>query len=92
MKVTYGSGPPPETNTEITTYMWPRFLGEYNHGDMSFRAWYLVDSGTWIPRPDITAPPLVCYSERARVRRDGGLTVFETGVWRLSSVCEEAQM
>jgi hypothetical protein len=84
MNVTYGSGPPPETNTEITTYMWPRFLGEFDHCALTFRAWYLVNSETWIECPDIVAPPLVCYAERSRVRREGDLTVFDTGVWRLN--------
>jgi hypothetical protein len=52
--------PATATNTEITTYMWPGFLGEFDHGTLTFTAWELVDSSRWLSRSDIMAPPLDC--------------------------------
>ena len=47
-------------HTEITTYMWPGFLGEFIHSTMEFDVWELVGPTHWIPRPDILAPPREC--------------------------------
>ena len=52
--------PATATNTEITTYMWPGFLGEFDHGTLTFTAWELVDSSRWLRRSDIMAPPMDC--------------------------------
>jgi len=52
--------PPTATNTEITTYMWPGFLGEFDHGSLSFTAWELVGPTSWLRCPDITGPPHDC--------------------------------
>ena len=64
MEVTFGDGsipvPPDAINTEITTYMWPGFLGEFDHTSLMFRAWELVGPTVWLPRPDIHAPPMDC--------------------------------
>ena len=45
---------------EITTYMWPGFLGEFDHSTLVFTTWELAGPTLWIPRPDIVAPPLEC--------------------------------
>jgi len=64
MEVSYGSTsvivPDEAQHTEITTYMWPGFLGEYDHVSMEFTAWELVEPSLWSPRPDIVAPPMEC--------------------------------
>ena len=52
--------PSAATNTEITTYMWPGFLGEFDHGALTFMAWELVGPTTWSRRPDVTGPPHDC--------------------------------
>ena len=66
MEVVFGSTPvvvPPHTsNTEITTYMWPGFLGEFNVSTQEFNAWELVGPNVWIPCPNIVAPPLTCIA------------------------------
>lgn len=46
--------------TEITTYLWPGFLGEYDHETAEFVAWELVSPTRWTHRPDIVAPPYSC--------------------------------
>ena len=73
MEVSFGDGPltvPSDaTNTEITTYIWPGFLGEFDHGSLELRVWELVGATTWLPRPDIHAPPRDCIgSETTPVR------------------------
>lgn len=63
MEVSYQEGlphPVNATNTEITTYMWPGFLGEFDHSTLLFQVWELVGPTTWIPRPDILSPPYTC--------------------------------
>jgi hypothetical protein len=66
MEVSYGvshpipSIPPEAKHTEITTYMWPGFLGEYVHDTMEFDVWQLTEPNIWTPRPDIMAPPRDC--------------------------------
>lgn len=64
MDVAYGDSPiviPAEVQpTEITTYLWPGFLGEFDHTTLAFEAWELVEPGRWIPRPDIVVPPFTC--------------------------------
>ena len=64
MEVSYGhsviSVPAEAQHTEITTYMWPGFLGEYFHDSMEFTVWELVGPTRWTPRSDIVAPPMEC--------------------------------
>ena len=65
MEVCYGDSaippiPPEAKHTEITTYMWPGFLGEFIHSTMEFDVWELVGPTCWVPRPDILAPPREC--------------------------------
>jgi len=64
MDVTYGETaiciPPDVKQTEITTYLWPGFLGEYDHATSEFIAWELVGPSRWILRQDIVAPPYSC--------------------------------
>ena len=58
-------------NTEITTYMWPGFLGEFDHTTLEFHVWELISPTRWIPRPDIVAPPIDCIGvETTRCFRD----------------------
>ena len=45
---------------EITTYMWPGFLGEFDHSTLEFTVWELAGPTLWIPRPTIVAPPMTC--------------------------------
>jgi len=49
--------------TTITTYLWPGFLGEFEHETQAFRAWSLDGPTTWTLRPDILAPPLRCLGQ-----------------------------
>ena len=88
MEVSYGDSqnpipsiPPPPSeaqHTEITTYMWPGFLGEFIHSTMEFDVWELVSPTRWIPRPDILAPPREC------------LGIETSKGWRwTSSLCSE---
>jgi len=64
MDVTYGEIPiaiPPDVKqTEITTYLWPGFLGEFDHATSEFMAWELVGPSRWILHPNIMAPPYSC--------------------------------
>jgi hypothetical protein len=64
MDVVYGETaitiPPDVQQTEITTYLWPRFLGEFDHSTSEFIAWELAEPSRWILRPDIVAPPYSC--------------------------------
>jgi len=71
MEVSYGESPvhvPNDaTNTDITTYMWPGFLGEFDHEALSFTAWELTGPTTWTLRPDIIAPPYTCIGVASTV-------------------------
>ena len=68
--------PPKEArNTDITTYMWPGYLGEWDAETHEFRAWKLVSSNYWIPAPDIKVPPMKCI----------GILTEPTWVWTLST-------
>jgi len=64
MEVSYGESaidiPKHAIQTEITTYMWPGFLGEFIHATMEFDVCQLVGPTRWVPRPDIVAPPRDC--------------------------------
>lgn len=64
MDVIYGETPiaiPPDVkHTEITTYLWPGFLGELDHSTSVFDVWELTEPSRWTPRPDIVAPPYSC--------------------------------
>ena len=64
MDVTYGTTslavPPDAEHTEITTYMWPGFLGELIETTGDFEAWELLGPNQWLLRPDILAPPYSC--------------------------------
>lgn len=63
MEVSYYEGlqrPADATNTEITTYMWPGFLGIFDHSTLVFQVWELVEPTTWTPRSDILNPPYTC--------------------------------
>ena len=63
MEVSYYEGlqrPADATNTEITTYMWPGFLGEFDHSTLMFQVWELVGPTTWNLRSDILSPPYDC--------------------------------
>ena len=61
--------PATATNTEITTYMWPGFLGEFDHGSLVFTAWELVGPVSWLLRPDIVGPPHDCLGVCTMVTR-----------------------
>jgi hypothetical protein len=93
MQVTYGTTPvtvpPTALNTEITTYVWPGFLGEFVHRTQEFNAWALVGLDMWVPRPDIVAPPLTCIGvDTATVKRfvlsESEWTLYDTvtPLWR----------
>jgi len=63
MEVSYHEGIPrpiDAINTEITTYMWPGFLGIFDHSTLVFQVWELVGPTTWNPRSDILMPPYNC--------------------------------
>jgi len=80
MEVSYGvsvSIPSEAQHTEITTYMWPGFLGEFIHSTLEFDVWELVGPTYWIPRPDIVAPPRECIG------------IETTKGWRWTSPQEE---
>jgi hypothetical protein len=55
--------PPAALNTEITTYLWPGFLGEFDHTTLVFTTWELVGPTQWRPRPDLVAPPFDCMGQ-----------------------------
>ena len=92
MNVSYGLEPKDltgATNTEITAYLWPGFLGEYDHSSLEFTAWALVESGLWIPRPEILAPPISCIaSETVSVIKIGSEWLKNGGIWRQLSPCQ----
>jgi len=73
MQVNYSNEAPATTatNTEITTYMWPGFLGEFDHTTLVFTAWELKGPTLWIPRPDIAGPPFECM----------GVCTTKTQIW-----------
>ena len=50
------------TRTEITTYLWPGFLGEFDREELLFTAWELVTPTEWRLRPDIVTPPFDCLA------------------------------
>jgi hypothetical protein len=52
----------PTTDAVLTQYMWPGFLGEFNHDTLEFIVWELSTATTWIRRTDIPAPPLLCLA------------------------------
>ncbi len=91
MQVEYGKTPiivPYNAiNTEITTYMWPGFLGEFDHTALTFTAWELVGPTRWLPRPDIVAPPLHCIGSETvltRIWNQGSQQWSQQGsLWRL---------
>ena len=91
MEVSYGDTPvhvPHEaTNTEITTYMWPGFLGEFDHTTVGFTAWELVGPRTWLPRPDILSPPFDCIGVSSTVTQtwvdsQQGHWIQQGALWR----------
>lgn len=73
MEVSYGEAivvPPNAKLTEITTYMWPGFLGEWCAADQHFDVWELTGERVWVPRPEVWAPPVqVLAQETVRVAR-----------------------
>jgi hypothetical protein len=89
MEVLFGSTPitPPSSarHTEITTYMWPGFLGELDHSTDSFQVWEIVGPTTWSARPDILAPPYTCIGmEKISVQTwiDNGMWSLQGSLWR----------
>jgi len=73
MEVSFGTSaipvPPNARHTEITTYMWPGFLGELDHSSDQFTVWEIVGPTRWKPRPDIHAPPYTCLGiERTSIQ------------------------
>ena len=89
MQVSFGSTPvtppPGARHTEITTYMWPGFLGELDHSTDTFRVWEIVGPTTWISRPDIMVPPYACIGvERTSVYawNDNGIWSLQGSLWR----------
>ena len=76
MQVTYETtivkpNPKDARLTDITTYMWPGYLGEWDAEMHEFRAWQLVSSEYWIPVPEIKVPPMKCI----------GILTEATWVW-----------
>ena len=79
MQVTYTTAgarpadarPADARQTDITTYMWPGYLGEWDAETKEFRAWQLVTSNYWIPALDIKVPPMKCI----------GILTEATWVW-----------
>jgi hypothetical protein len=71
MEVSYGDSaidiPDHAIQTEITTYMWPGFLGEFDHSTELFDVWELVGPTTWKPRPDVMAPPYSCLGQESQM-------------------------
>jgi hypothetical protein len=68
----------PPTNarqTDITTYMWPGYLGEWDAETKEFTAWQLVSTDYWIPASTIKVPPMKCI----------GILTNATWVWTLST-------
>jgi hypothetical protein len=61
--------------TDITTYMWPGYLGEWDAETQKFTAWQLMSSDYWIPAPTIKVPPMKCI----------GILTETTWVWTLST-------
>ena len=82
MQVSYSNQAPATTaaNTEITTYMWPGFLGEFDHATHIFTAWELTGPTLWTPRPDIAGPPFECI----------GVCTMKTQTW--TSAQQQKQM
>ena len=60
MEVAYSHIDVFEPDTEITMYMWPGFLAEFDDTTQSFEVWELLETNRWLPRPDILSPPLSC--------------------------------
>jgi hypothetical protein len=78
MQVTYSSSaerPADARHTDITTYMWPGYLGEWDAKTNEFTAWQLVTSDYWIPAPEFKAPPMKCI----------GILTEPTWIWTLST-------
>jgi len=78
MQVSYSTGQQQAVAAEvkeITTYMWPGFLGEFDHSTLVFTTWELAGPTLWIPRPDIVTPPLECI----------GVCTTKTRTWTLPS-------
>ena len=46
--------------TEITSYVWPGFLGELNQRTQEFTVWEFVSANSVRHRSDIYAPPTSC--------------------------------
>jgi hypothetical protein len=96
MEVSFGDTPIPipiptdAQHTEITTYMWPGFLGEYVHDTMEFIVWQLVGPNRWTPRLDIITPPRDCIGIETTKgwrwtcpdRREQWLAYPELALWR----------
>ena len=61
--------------TDITTYMWPGYLGEWYAETKEFKAWQLVSTDYWILAPSIKGPPMKCI----------GILTEATWVWTLST-------
>ena len=82
----------PTTDVVITQYMWPGFLGEFNHDTLDFIVWELSTQITWFRRTDILAPPMTCIaSESIHVKLGLDLdldiiwTNFAPNLWRCVS-------
>ena len=80
MQVTYHASRPANAlpanarQTDITTYMWPGYLGEWDAETHEFMAWQLITSDYWILTPGIKSPPMKCI----------GILTEATWVWTLS--------
>ncbi len=61
--ITYGTTQlkhPTPTLTQLTTYMWPGFIGEWDEQNQTFDVWELVNNHEWRKRDDILSPPQRC--------------------------------
>lgn len=91
MNITYTNtydGHVPPSDVVLTQYMWPGFLGEFNHSTLEFIVWELSTPTTWIQRTDISAPPRSCIaSESIHAKTDNnfGWTNLAPNVWRCVS-------
>ena len=69
--------------TTMTAYMWPGFLAEMDHSTQEFHVWQLQGPNTWLPRPDIVAPPLDCIGVETRaVRKTPDQVELAQDLWR----------
>jgi hypothetical protein len=85
MDVQFGATPiqPSDArHTEITTYMWPGFLGELDHSTDVFRVWEIVGPTCWKPRPDILVPPYTCMGVERVPTQVWGPYSLQGSLWR----------